>query len=87
MRARHATPEPCLHPALLPSLSRAALERIADAAIAELDRRDGNPDAEPSCGDLDHLADDDALHRLDSAPLPRSDLFARRRPAEVRHVG
>jgi hypothetical protein len=36
-----------LHPAFLPMLSRATLEGIVDAAIAELDRRDGDPDREP----------------------------------------
>lgn len=47
MRARHATPQLCLHPAMLPRLSRPALESIVEATLAELDRRDGDPDLEP----------------------------------------
>lgn len=58
-------------------LPRATLEAIVELAISELDRRDGDADAEPSCGDLHHLADDDTLHRLDAAPLRRTNLFRR----------
>lgn len=43
--------------------SRETLERFVELALEELDRRDGDPEAEPSEGDLDHLADDDALPR------------------------
>lgn len=43
----------------LSRLSRSALAHLIDAAIAELDARDGDPDLEPEedRGELDHLPD------------------------------
>ncbi len=76
MRAFLATPELCLPPAALGRLPRQIIEAAVDRLIAELDRRDGDPDLEPSEGDLDHLGDDDTVHRLDALPLPASNLFA-----------
>jgi len=57
MRAFLATPKLCPDLARLP---RHALADLIDAAIAELDARDGDPDLEPEedRGEFDHLPDD-----------------------------
>lgn len=56
MRSFLATPKLCPD---LTQLPRHALADLIDAAIAELDARDGDPDLEPEedRGELDHLPD------------------------------
>lgn len=65
MRTFLATPKLCPD---LTQLPRHALADLIDAAIAELDARDGDPDLEPEedRGELDHLPDDPRHH----APNP-----------------
>lgn len=85
MRAFLATPQLCPppggkvgnfhHSPLLSLWPRPVIEAAIDALIAELDTRDGDPDMEPSECNLDHLPDDDTVHRIDAAPLPRTNLF------------
>ena len=56
---------------------REALEYFVELVLEELDRRDGDPDAEPSEGDLDYLADDDALPRYRHRFTPTTALIRR----------
>lgn len=58
-------------------LPRPIVEAFVEAAIDELDRRDGDPDDEDSDedrGELDHLPDDDALDRYRFRFMPASAL-------------
>ena len=94
MRALLATPKPCPAPAgPLSRLPRPVLEAIVEAAIAELDARDGDPDAEPETDEFESMrygtgpgdsedAEDEALGESfprDLMNLPRSNLFRKDR--------
>lgn len=87
MRASRATPNACLHPALLPLLTRESLEGIAEAVIAELDRRDGDIDLEPEeeVSEFEYLCEADDCPPFDTPSLIVTNLFVGRW-VEARHA-
>ena len=62
----------------LSRLPSTVLAELAEVIISELNNRDADPDLDLSEGDLDRLADDDVIYRLDLEPVRRTRLFARR---------